>query len=326
MADKNWKEKAKEHYDEMKKKGKAFFPYIVYKDTLVAFILFIVLLFLAVKIGAGLEDIADPTDTTYNPRPEWYFLFLFQTLKFFPGSMEAVVAIILPSIGVLFLLLLPFIDRGPKRHPLDRPVLTTLGVLAIAGFLVMTYIGWKSPLLNPVVDKDPNVMAGRVLYSDLRCFYCHSINGKGGIVAPDLSTVGARRDRDWLTKHFQDPKSVTPGSLMPKLNLLPEEINQLAAYLETLGGGEGPFTSEAPKLFKDNCSTCHMLDGHGGDVGPDLSAVKTYRSKAYLISVIKDPQKMNPQAIMPSFTGQLTDAQIEDVARYLSSSTRKAAN
>lgn len=322
MADSNWKEKAKAHYEEMKKKGKAFFPAIVFKDTLVAFILFIILLVLAVTFGAGLEEIADPTDTTYNPRPEWYFLFLFQTLKFFPGSMEAVVAIILPSVGILFLLFLPFLDRGPKRHPLDRPVLTVLGIAALAGFLVMTYIAWKSPLLNPVVEKDPHVMAGRILYSDLRCFYCHSIGGKGGVVAPDLSTVGARHDREWLAKHFEDPKSVTPGSIMPKLNLLPEEINHLTAYLATLGGGEGPFTSEAPKLFEEHCSSCHVIDGKGGDMGPDLSTVATYRNKAYLIRLVEDPQKLNPEAAMPAFKGQLTDAQIEDLARYLSSTAR----
>lgn len=306
----------------MKKKGKAFFPYIIFKDTLAAFLLFLVILFLAVKFDAGLEEIADPTDTTYNPRPEWYFLFLFQTLKFFPGSMEAVIAIILPTVAILFLVLLPFIDRGPKRHPLDRPVFTTLGIAALAGFLIMTVIAWKSPLLNPVVEKDPEVMAGRVLYNDLRCFYCHSINGKGGIVAPDLSTVGARHDREWLAKHFDDPESVTPGSVMPKMNLLPEEINHLTAYLASLGGGEGPFTAEAPKLFEDQCSACHMLDGKGGDMGPDLSTVRTYRSKAYLIDVIADPQKINPEAVMPPFKGDLTEAQIEDLARYLSSTAR----
>lgn len=321
MAEAGWKERVKKRYAELKELGKPFFPYIVFKDTVAVFALFMVLLVLAIKLGAGLEEIADPTDTTYNPRPEWYFLFLFQALKLFPGWMEALAAIILPSLVLLLLIVLPFLDRHPRRHPFDRPIATSLGVVAILIVVVLTIQGMRSPLLNPVVEKDPQVAAGQHLYTELRCAYCHSIQGRGGVLGPDLTTIGAKRDREWLIVHFQNPQNIVPGSKMPKLNLLPEEAEALAAYLGTLGG-EGPFTPEAPKLFAEHCASCHMLDGQGGDMGPDLTAVRSYRDKAFIYTYITDPSGSNADAAMPGFKGTITDLEIEDLARYLSSAKR----
>ena len=321
MSEENWKERVLARYAELKKAGKSFFPYIIFKDTVAVFIVFAIVLSLACFVGAELEEIADPTDTTYNPRPEWYFLFLFQALKFFPGSLEAVAAIILPTLAILFMILLPFIDRGPRRHPLDRPLLTILGIIAIGGFTALTVMGLRSPLLNPVVHQDPQVAAGRHLYQELRCVYCHSIHGRGGLAAPDLATVGARRDRNWLIQHFQSPRTATPGSIMPKLNLLPNEIEALTAYMQTLGG-EGPFTPHAPVLFNDNCLSCHALDGEGGEIGPDLSTILTYRDKGHLYRYIEDPKSLNPDSSMPGYKGTLTPTEIEDLARYLMSVKR----
>lgn len=319
----SWKERALARYQELKKLGKSFFPYIIYKDTVVVFLIFVVVLGLAIVKGAELEEVADPTDTTYNPRPEWYFLFLFQALKYVPGSLEAVAAIILPSLVILLMILLPFIDRGPRRHPFDRPLLTILGIVAIVGFIGLTVVGLESPLLNPVVHKDPQVMAGRKLYADLKCSYCHSINGRGGVAGPDLTTVGSRRERDWFVQHFQSPQRVTPGSVMPRLNLLPEEVDELVAYMMTLGGGGGPFTPKAPHLFQDHCESCHRLDGKGGEIGPDLTTLRTYRDKGFIYGYIQDPKPFNPETSMPGFKGTLTDPEIEDLSRYLLSSKRE---
>ena len=129
----DWHKKYKERYAKLKASGKPFFPYAVAKDTLVAFLILCGLCALAWHYGAKLEDLADPTDATYNPRPEWYFLFLFQTLKFFPGRLESIAAILLPGLGLGLLILLPFLDRGPERHPFDRPFWTLLGVLTLGG-------------------------------------------------------------------------------------------------------------------------------------------------------------------------------------------------
>src|SRR3954451_11352386 len=89
-----------------------FFPEQVMKDTVAIFIAFAILFTLAVAVRVPLERMADPTDTSYIPRPEWYFLFLFQTLKFFEGPLEIVGSVVLPTLAIGALLLAPFIDRG----------------------------------------------------------------------------------------------------------------------------------------------------------------------------------------------------------------------
>ena len=73
-------------YKKAKEKGVPFFPDIIFKDTVVVFIVFIILIALAYFIGVPLEERANPNDANYTPRPEWYFLFLFQMLKYFPGK------------------------------------------------------------------------------------------------------------------------------------------------------------------------------------------------------------------------------------------------
>ena len=97
-----------------RKKESPFFPDILFKDAVVSLIIFITLVGLAYFIGAPLEPRADPADTTYTPRPEWYFLFLFQLLKYFPGSLEVIGVFIIPSIAVIVLIVLPLIDRSTK--------------------------------------------------------------------------------------------------------------------------------------------------------------------------------------------------------------------
>ena len=92
---------------------KQFYPRQVFKDTVAIFIAFAILFTLAVAARVPLEQLADPTDTTYIPRPEWYFLFLFQTLKLFTGPLEVVGSVVLPGLAVLALILVPFHRSRP---------------------------------------------------------------------------------------------------------------------------------------------------------------------------------------------------------------------
>ncbi|MBI3013128.1 MAG: c-type cytochrome [Elusimicrobia bacterium] len=311
-----WHEKYLERYKKLKSEGKPFFPYAVFKDTLVALLIFGVLCGLAYYFGAEIEDPADPTDSNYNPRPEWYFLFLFQALKLFPGNLESIAAIVLPGAAVAFLFLLPFIDRGPERHIFDRPFLTFLGLGTLAGIGYLTYQGAVSPLTNPIIEKDPVAFAGQRLYSSLNCAYCHKIGGRGGTIGPELDKGAGDESEEWLEKHFRDPQLTSPGSAMPKLNLLEDEIQSLVAYIKSLSSGGG-FTEEAPKLFQENCAACHKLGQEGSEVGPDLSLIGTARDKNYIRKYVEDPSKINPSSSMPGYKGQLTDLQIEDLSRYL---------
>ncbi len=311
----DWKGRQWEKYQEAKAKGLSFWPYIIFKDMVAVTLVFLAVSLVAYLRPADLEDLANPTDTTYNPRPEWYFLSVFQLLKYFPGSLEAFAIVLLPLIAFGLLLGLPFLDRNPKRHPLQRPFWTGAGIVAIAGLIVLTVLGARSPLTNPEVKKDPLITEGKRFFEEFHCEYCHSLNGRGGQVGPALDQVGMRRNRDWLAAHFRDPKKITPGSKMPNFRLLDSEVEALVAYMSSLGGGT--FTSQAPRLYEDNCATCHKFHGVGEEIAPDLSHIGQARDAVYIAAYIKNPQKLNPDGAMQAFEGQLTDAQINDLAQYL---------
>src|SRR5207244_1506875 len=120
------------NYKKSKGAGVRFWPDIIAKDLVTAAAVIIVLALLAYFSGAGLEPPADPSDTTYVPRPEWYFVPFFQLLKLVPGSMDAAVAVGIPGALILALLLLPFFDRRSVRSLRYRPV-AAVSMFALLG-------------------------------------------------------------------------------------------------------------------------------------------------------------------------------------------------
>ena len=112
------KEQYLREYEVLKKKGKPFFPYAIAKDSAMMLIVFLVIATMSIVLGAEQGPKADPTTTTYVPRPEWYFFFLFEVLRVIkPPELVPVATIIIPTICMVLLLLLPFYDRGPERRP-----------------------------------------------------------------------------------------------------------------------------------------------------------------------------------------------------------------
>ena len=313
----NWKEKVNKRYKELKAQGKSFFPHIVAKDTIAIAILFVTLLALALKYGAILEDMADPTSADYDPRPEWYFLFLFQALKYFPGWLEVVATVVLPGAGVTLLFLLPFVDGGPARHPLQRKGWTALGVSVLAVVVFLTAQGLAVPNSNFHFDRNPQVVKGKELYAQLRCANCHSIGERGGVLGPTLDNAASRRGREWIADHFRKPQSKTPGSPMPNYKLLDEEVEALTEYIISLEGG--PYTKNAPALYDTHCLDCHTLAGRGDDdTGPDLSEVGRKREQGWIAQYIRDPSVLYPETEMDPFNEELSEEEIEDLSRYLS--------
>lgn len=312
------KEEYRQEYDAAKVGGKPFFPHTVFKDAVVSLVVVAVIVVLASWRGTPTEPIADPTSTTYNPRPDWYFLFLFEMLKFFPGYLEGIVATVIPGIAVLLLLLLPFIDRRRGRHPLDRPVVTALSLVAIGVIAFLTIRGATAPLVSPGEPESPAVAEGRRFYVELNCSYCHPINGVGGAVGPDLGVASRGLSKETIEQYLSNPHAMVPRSLHPKLQFTPEEIDALSAYIANLGAVP-QYSEEAPMLFEQHCAVCHTTDGSGGRAGPDLSRVGAFRNQAYLTMFISDPQAVFPGATMPSFEERLTEAQISDLAAYLAS-------
>jgi ubiquinol-cytochrome c reductase cytochrome b subunit len=171
---------AQREYAELKHQGEPFFPDVLVKDAVVAAAVLAVLIGLILWRGVPTEAAADPTNTLYVPRPEWYFMFLFELLKHVPGEFEGLVAIGLPALGMLALVLWPFIDRSPARHARLRPYSMGLMSLVIVGITWLTYSAVRSTPPSPELGIEARLtaaqQAGRSLFGR-SCTGCHSVNG-----------------------------------------------------------------------------------------------------------------------------------------------------
>jgi len=217
-------------------RSETFWPRQVYMDSVVMVGIYLLVAALAFFVPFPLADMADPSDHSFVPVPEWYFLFFYQLLKYVPGPFEPVATWILPAVLVMALFLLPFLDRRSDRRPVGRPVVMLAGI----GFLVIVFglLGISLKNLYALPKSDPSVVRGQQLYAKYQCSACHRIHGEGTKVGPDLSFEGDRRpDRDWHIRHFSDPQSVSPGSIMPKFPLTDQEKNDLASYMLSLKAG-----------------------------------------------------------------------------------------
>src|ERR1700733_6631133 len=136
------KEEYLRDYSILKAQGKPFFPYAVAKDGAMACVVMAIIITMSLVLGAELGSKANPTTTTYVPRPEWYFFFLFEVLRVVkPPSLVPLATIGVPTLGMILLFLLPFYDRGPERRPERRPVATLTGLAVIAAMAYLTYQG-----------------------------------------------------------------------------------------------------------------------------------------------------------------------------------------
>src|SRR5918992_176542 len=136
------KERYLREYYILKGQGKPFFPYAILKDSVMACIVLFVIIVMAIVLGAELGPKADPTSTTYTPRPEWYFFFLFELLRVIkPPELVFIATVGIPTICLVLLLLLPFFDRNPERNPLRRPIATVAGIATIPAMAYLTVLG-----------------------------------------------------------------------------------------------------------------------------------------------------------------------------------------
>jgi mono/diheme cytochrome c family protein len=170
-------------YKKAKAKGVKFYPDIIYKDLLVSFAIFLLLVGLAIFVGVANEPPADPNDSSYVPRPEWYFLFLFQMLKYFPGQIEWIGTAVLPTIAIIALLLLPFYDRSPFRHWSKRKLAVSVMSVIVIGIVALTIIAAattppqeETTIAATLPEK---ILLGQDLYS-VECVECHGADGEGG--------------------------------------------------------------------------------------------------------------------------------------------------
>jgi ubiquinol-cytochrome c reductase cytochrome b subunit len=250
-------------WDESKrKKAGLFWPDQAFKDTVMAVYLLLLLLSLCVYAPPPIAGPADPLDTSYIPKPEWNFLFLYEALKFLPGRLEPLGTVGIPLAGMLILVLLPFVDRNPERSPLRRPYAMAGGAVWIGFVVSFTVIGYLShpegvggttgpPPSGSPASLSPSAREGARLVASLGCSGCHSINGKGGAVGPDLSDESGRgHSRAWLATQVSNPKSHDPNTIMPSYPTLSDtQLNQIVDYLMSLGAAApsaGGISGNAP--------------------------------------------------------------------------------
>jgi quinol-cytochrome oxidoreductase complex cytochrome b subunit/cytochrome c551/c552 len=324
---------------------KKFYPEQIFKDTLAIFAAFAILFTMAVVARVPLEQLADPTDTAYVPRPEWYFLFLFQFLKLLPGSLEVFGSVVLPGVAVLALILVPFIDRtqmvrvGKRTFAMAAIVLAALGWTGLTTAAVLgtdreaggeIAIDYSAP--TDWMQLSPEEMAGIGYYRQENCNSCHSLAGQGGsTVGPDLAETqtASHHNAAWMIQHFKSPAGVRPGSSMPAINLNDAQLNTLAAFLLKINRDNAMGLADAPEFavrgamvyVSNGCSDCHRVNGVGTQVGPDLNGVGRRRSRSWVEDHFADPPKFSPDSIMPPYKFARQD--LDNITSYLFSLTDK---
>jgi menaquinol-cytochrome c reductase cytochrome b/c subunit len=226
-------------YSIQKSQGKPFFPYAVTKDSLMACVVLAVIIAMSLLLGAELGPKADPTTTTYTPRPEWYFFFLFELLRVVkPPELVFLATIGIPTICLVLLLLLPFYDRGPERNPLRRPIATTAGIATIAAMTYLTVLGALAGSPTEIdLATSPQYEEGKEITASSGCLGCHKIGENGNTLGPNLTEIGARLGKDAIARTLTNPTSPMPSYASLREDN-PEQFNKLVEYVASLKGEE----------------------------------------------------------------------------------------
>jgi menaquinol-cytochrome c reductase cytochrome b/c subunit len=226
-------------YSILKNQGKPFFPYAIAKDSLMACLVLAVIIAMSIILGAELGPKADPTTTTYTPRPEWYFFFLFELLRVVkPPSLVFLATVGIPTICLVLLLLLPFYDRNPERNPLRRPIATTAGIATIAAMAYLTVLGALAGSPTEIeLATAPQYEEGKEITASSGCLGCHKIGENGNTLGPNLTEIGARLGPDAIARTLVNPTSPMPSyAALQREN--PEQFDKLVEYVASLKGEE----------------------------------------------------------------------------------------
>ena len=211
-------------YSILKAQGKPFFPYAVAKDSIMAVVVMASIIGLAIVLGAELGPKVDPTTTTYTPRPEWYFFFLFEVLRVIkPSSLTPLAAIGVPTICMILLFLLPFYDRSPERRPERRPIAMAAAFFTIGAMAFLTYEGAHAGSPNQIDMATPAAVvaqggqtlrtfeAGKQVVAQSGCLACHKIGENGGALGPNLTKIGGRLARQAIARTLINPTAPMPS-------------------------------------------------------------------------------------------------------------------
>ena len=249
-----------------------FYPRQVLLDMALALLLMVGLGFLAYFHPVGLGPIANPADTHFLPRPEWYYLPMFEWLKFWEGPQVVFAVVVIPGLLAALLFLLPFLDRSLERRPWRRPIPVLAVAFVIAGIIVLgvrsrvddrndptiaaqltlqaqqekaytaapfhPYIespGGTGPLALPIGPVNPLVSQGRGIFQAHGCSGCHGEVGLGTTVAPNLTGITTKFPQPQLIALLHNPDAAMRAGHMPAVDISPGNMSALLAYLGAIG-------------------------------------------------------------------------------------------
>src|SRR4051812_3891689 len=206
-------------------------------------------------LGPRYSEPADPGTTNFVPRPDWYFYFLFYLLRIFKWPDSVILGTVgIPTICLVLLLVIPFVDTRRERRLSRRPVAIVAAILVVLSMGVLTYKGAtaRESLASEIegqvpkwaktqgFENDKQAIAGATLFAQAGCLTCHTYLGSGSsnLGAPDLSAEGAKnKGKQFQVAHLKCPSCVNPGSPMPSFAKLGDEnLANLAAFLEASKG------------------------------------------------------------------------------------------
>ncbi|MFS8580714.1 MAG: c-type cytochrome [Novibacillus thermophilus] len=239
-------------YSEFPGKTELFFPDFLLREWMVAVVVLVGFMALVFAHEAPLEDIADPTNTSYVPLPDWYFLFLYQLLKYdwSSGPLTPIGTVVIPGIAFGALFLAPWLDRGKERRPSKRPVATGAMLLAIVAIVYLTWAAVDEHSKNElaqggaqqggdggdiaIVGEDSE---GYEIYQHSSCVGCHA-SDLSGATAPALLGVGDKYSEEEILDIIDNGM----GAMPPQGDALdPADKETLVAWLaqQKAEGGEG---------------------------------------------------------------------------------------
>ncbi|MHB1539585.1 MAG: c-type cytochrome [Solirubrobacteraceae bacterium] len=233
------KEEYLREYGILKSEGKPFFPYAVAKDALMGCLVMVAIIALSLAFGVAMGARANPTTTSYDPRPDWYFFFLFELLRDIRVPTVVPLATIgIPTLCMILLFLLPFYDRGPERRPERRPIATLTAVFVIGAMAFLTIKGTEAgspyslvfPTPKSVKLAGPKALAefnvGKNAIASAGCEACHKIgeNGNPG-PGPELTHIASRIPAEGIARTI-----VNPTAPMPSFKHLPAKKFEAIVY------------------------------------------------------------------------------------------------
>jgi ubiquinol-cytochrome c reductase cytochrome b subunit len=245
-----------------------FYPRQVIVDAAFALVIILVLALIAQVSPFELGPQANPADTRYLPRPEWYYIPIFQWLKYWPGSLSFLGVVVIPGIIAFLFASLPFLDRRMERRPWKRPVAVGTYVFIFLALFGLGFISYSSdrgdpgyaaqliaqqkateefmhqpfqPEVSPVSAAgvsptivDPLAVKGKLIYEAQSCNACHGDAGIGTPAAPKLTGIGDDFSNEKLATVLKAPTPKMIAGGMSPLNLPDEQMNALVSYLKAL--------------------------------------------------------------------------------------------